>query len=91
MPNTIHPVGQTLNLPHLKCQLKLFYLLLKYHDIEIYNKLIDFEIEPEAFATGWVLTNFSRIIDFGLIHELIDIIIHERDHLFIIYMSVAIL
>jgi len=52
-------------------------LLLKYHDIEVYNRLIDFEIAPEAFSTGWILTNFARIIEFGIIHELIDIIIHE--------------
>lgn len=93
MPNTINPLKQieTLHLPHLKCQLKLFYLLLKYHDIELHNQFMKFEIEPEAFVTGWILTNFTWIVDFCFLYELMDIIIHERDHMLILFMSVAIL
>jgi hypothetical protein len=52
-------------------------LLLKYHDIEVYSLLKRFDIEPEAFATGWILTNFSRVLSFGIIHEMIDIVLHE--------------
>ena len=48
-----------------------------------------YEIEPEAFATGWILTNLAWIVSFGITYELMDIIIHEWDHMLILYMSVA--
>ena len=49
------------------------------------------EIEVEAFATPWILTQFSRVVDFSLIYELIEIILFEKDQLMALYMSVALL
>lgn len=89
MPNTINP--RSGSLPHLKCQLQLFSQLLRYHDIELYEHLAKYEIDPECYATGWVLTNLSRVISFSLSFELIDIIIHEKDQLLILFMCVALM
>ena len=95
MPNTIHPTkrddSDQIILPHLKVQLNLLMLLLKYHDMEIYMHLVNFEIEAECFATSWILTNFTRVVQFQLIYLLLEIIMHEKDHLLIIFMSVALM
>ena len=81
MPNTIHPFvdfeEHNMGLPHLKTQLKLFEMLLQYHDIEMFQHLHSYDITPECFATGWIVTNFARVVNFELIHEFIDIVIYE--------------
>lgn len=43
------------------------------------------------FATSWLITLFTRLIDFGLIYELWEIFLFERDKFLIFYMSVAFL
>jgi len=93
MPNTLHSKfnGKDYSLPHLQCQLSLLKMLLKYHDIELYNHFFNMEIEIEAFATPWILTQFSRVVDFTLIYELIEIILFENDQLMALYMSVSLL
>jgi hypothetical protein len=45
----------------------------------------------EMFATSWLLTLFTRVVDFGLIYELWEIFLFERDKYFIFYFSVALL
>jgi len=93
MPNTLHSKfnGKDYSLPHLQCQLSLLKMLFKYHDIELYNHFINSEIELEAFATPWILTQFSRVVEFSLIYELIEIILFEKDQLMALYMSIALL
>ena len=93
MPNTLHSKfnGKDYSLPHLQCQLSLCKMLLKYHDIELYNHFKNMEVEVEAFATPWILTQFSRVVDFSLIYELIEIVLFEKDQLLILYMSIALL
>lgn len=93
MPNTLHSKfnGKDYSLPHLQCQLSLLKMLLKYHDIEIHSHLHNLEIEIESFATSWILTQFSRVVDFSLIYELIEIILFEKDQLMALFMSVALL
>ena len=93
MPNTLHSKfdGKDYSLPHLQCQLSLCKMLLKYHDIELYNHFNQMEVEVEAFATPWILTQFSRVVDFSLIYELIEIILFEHDQLICFYMSIALL
>ena len=49
------------------------------------------DLEIEAFATPWILTQFSRVVDFNLIYQLIEIILFENDQLMALYMSVALL
>ena len=66
MPNTLHSKfnGKDYSLPHLQWQLSLLRMLLKYHDIELYQHFKKFEIDTEAFATSWILTQFSRVVEF---------------------------
>lgn len=66
-------------------------MLLKYHDIEIYNHFRNLEIWVEAFGTSWILTQFSRVVDFKLIYELIEIILFEKDQMMTLFMSIALL
>jgi hypothetical protein len=93
MPNTLHSKynGKDYSLPHLQCQLSLCKMLLKYHDIELHNHFLSLEIEVEAFATSWILTQFSRVVSFSLIYELIEIILFEKDQLLALYMSISLL
>jgi hypothetical protein len=93
MPNTLHSKfnGKDYSLPHLQCQLSLLKMLIKYHDIELQNHFINSEIDLEAFATPWILTQFSRVVESSLIYELIEIILFEKDQLMALYMSVALL
>ena len=66
-------------------------MLLKYHDIEIYKHFNDLEVSVEAFATSWILTQFTRVVDFSLIYELIEIILFEKDKLIVLFMSIALI
>ena len=93
IPNTLHSKynGQDYSLPHLQCQISLLKMLLKYHDIELHNHFAKWFVEPEAFATPWILTQFSRVVEFTLIYELIEIILFEKDQLMALYMSVALM
>ena len=93
MPNTLHSKfnGKDYSLPHLQWQLSLLKMLLKYHDIELHNHFQSFEIEIEAFATPWILTQFSRVVDFSLIYEFIEIILFEKDQFMALYMTIALL
>lgn len=43
------------------------------------------------FATSWLITLFTRLIDFGMIYELWEIFLFERDKFLIFYMTVAFL
>lgn len=49
------------------------------------------DVELEAFATSWILTQFSRVVDFSIIYELIEIVLFEKDQLMALYMSIALL
>lgn len=66
-------------------------MLLKYHDIELFNHFQNSDVELEAFATPWILTQFSRVVDCNMIYELIEIILFEKDQLMALYMSIALL
>lgn len=43
------------------------------------------------FATNWVTTLFTRVVQFNLIYELWEIFLFERDQFFIFYFAVALL
>ena len=66
-------------------------MLLKYHDIELYQHFKKLDIDTEAFATSWILTQFSRVVEFSMIYELIEIILFEKDKLIVLFMSIALL
>lgn len=39
--------------------------------------------------TSWLVTLFTRLVDFGLIYELLEIFLFERDKFLIFYITVA--
>ena len=41
------------------------------------------------YATSWLVTLFTRLVDFGLIYELWEIFLFERDRFLIFYLTVA--
>ena len=43
------------------------------------------------FATSWLVTLFTRLVDFNLVYELWEIFLFERDKFLIFYMTVAFL
>ena len=43
------------------------------------------------FATSWLLTLFTRIIEFALVYELWEIFLFERDKYFVFFFSAALL
>lgn len=92
-PNTLHAKfnGRGNSLPYLKCSMYVVEQLLMYHDKELYLHLKHHRIILEMFATSWLITLFTRIIDFGLIYELWEIFLFERDKYLIFYMTVAFL
>ncbi|CDW87634.1 tbc domain containing protein [Stylonychia lemnae] len=92
-PNTLHAKfnGRGNSLPYLKCSLFLVEQLLQYHDKELYLHLKHYKIFFEMFATSWLITLFTRLVDFGLIYEVWEIFLFERDRFLIFYMTVAFL
>jgi len=93
LPNTLHTKynGKGTSLPYLRCALFILEQLLQYHDKELYYHLRHCKISLEMFATSWVLTIFTRIIEFSLVYELWEIFLFERDKFLIFYFAVAIL
>ena len=76
-------------MPYLKCSLYLTGLLLQYDDKELDNHFRKHKIEIEMFATNWLLTLFTRVIEFGMIYELWEIFLLERDKYFLFYFAVG--
>lgn len=91
--NTLHTMhnGNEKWLPYLLCSLSLSWILLKYHDTQIYDHLQRYKIKLETFAPRWILTNFSRVVSFPLIYEFLEIILYERDELLSLYLVIALL
>ena len=43
------------------------------------------------FATNWLLTLFTRVIEFSMIYELWEIFLFERDKYFLFFFAVALI
>ena len=94
IPNTLHSKYSSTHgcwLPHLKCVLTLCDLLLKYHDVELYRHIADKDVTFHTFGTSWLMTLFTRVVDFTLLYELFEIFLYERDELFPLFMPIALL
>ena len=93
IPNNLHTKfnGRSAALPYLKCCLQITDLLLQYADKEIYAHLKRKKVVVEMYAPGWVTTLYSRVVEFGLLYELWEIFLFERDKFFIFYFAVALL
>ena len=75
----------------LKSALALFKLLLKYHEPTLYNKLDIFEINPELFATNWLINYQSGKLPLNIFYYFFDKMISISDSLFIQFFLVALI
>eukprot|EP00941_MAST-03F_sp_MAST-3F-sp1_P001081 g1081.t1 len=56
----------------LQCQLRLFHLLLQFHDPKLCNHLARFEMMPELYATPWFLTLFAHSTPLDVLFRIWD-------------------
>ena len=75
----------------LKCGLGLFLILFKYHEPTVFNKLDNRDVNPEVYATNWLVNNISGKLSLINFFYLWDEIIKLEDPLFIQFMLVAII
>ena len=66
----------------LRSSLSLINLLLRYHDPELFNRFEYSLINPELYATSWVLTLFSNKCSLNVVYHLWDKLILFDDNLF---------
>ena len=66
----------------LKSSLSLINLLLRYHDPELFDRFEYSLINPELYATSWLLTLFANKFSLGVIYHLWDKLILFDDNLF---------
>ena len=73
----------------LKSSLSLINLLLKYHDPELFNRFEYSMINPELYATSWLLTLFANKCSLHVVYYLWDKLILFDDNLFIHFFITA--
>ena len=73
----------------LKSALALFVILLRYHEPCVYNKLDQYEILPEMYATNWMMTFLSGKIRLDLIYDYWLEIIKTEDPLILHFILVS--
>jgi len=75
----------------LKSSLRLFFILLKYHEPSVYNILDKNELLPEMYATNWIITLMSGKIRLDILFLFWDYLIEIDDTLFIHFFFVSLL
>ena len=75
----------------LKGSLRLFFLLLKYHEPSVYNILDQNEILPEMYATNWIMTLMSGKMRIDILFEIWNYIFEYDDPLFVHFIFVSFL
>ena len=75
----------------LKGSLRLFFILLKYHEPSVYNLLDKNDILPEMYATSWIMTLMSGKLRLDILFELWNNLLEYEDPLFIHFIFVALL
>ena len=75
----------------LKGSLRLFFLLLKYHEPSVYNVLDDNEILPEMYATNWIMTLMSGKFRLDVLFEVWNYLFEYDDPLLVHFIFVALL
>ena len=75
----------------LKGSLRLFFILLKYHEPSVYNILDKNEILPEMYATNWIMTIMSGKYRLDILFEMWNYLLEYDDPLFIHFIFVSLL
>jgi len=73
----------------LKSALGLFVILLRYHEPSVYNRLDNFEILPEMYATNWVMTFLSAKIRLNVLYSYWNEIVKTGDPLILHFILVS--
>ena len=73
----------------LKSGLGLFLILFKYHEPTVFNRLDEREINPEIYATNWLVTCISGKLNLRTFFIFWDELIKIDDPLFIQFILVA--
>ena len=75
----------------LKGSLRLFFILLKYHEPSVYNILDKNEILPEMYATNWLMTLMSGKLRLDVLFDLWNYLLEYDDTLFVHFIFVSLL
>jgi len=75
----------------LQCIMRIFTLLLQYHDPNLCNFLNQYHIVPELYATPWFITLFSRKNQVDLVHAFWDAYFVENDPFLHYFLAIALL
>jgi hypothetical protein len=73
----------------LKSALGLFKILLRYHAPSVYNRLDQYNILPEMYATNWFLTFLSAKIGLNILYDYWMEIIKTGDPLIIQFIFIS--
>ena len=73
----------------LRGSLRLFFILLKYHEPSVYNVLDKNEIMPEMYATNWIITLMSGKLRLDILFELWNYLLEYDDQLMMHFILVA--
>ena len=75
----------------LRSGLGLFLILFKYHEPTVFNKLDQMEVNPEIYATNWLVTCISGKLNLKNYFTFWDELIKIDDPLFIQFILVAVI
>lgn len=75
----------------LQIFLKLFDLLLQYHDPELRDFLKKNDLTPELFATPWLLTVFCSKLNINHVYLLWDLYLFENERSNLLFLSIALI
>ena len=75
----------------LKSGLGLFLILFKYHEPTVFNRLDEREVNPEIYATNWLVSYISGKLSLPNYFILWDEIIEIDDPLFIQFILLAVI
>jgi len=57
----------------------------------LYSHLKKRKVVVEMYMTEWVMTLYTRIVEFSLLYEVWEIFLFERDKFLIFYLAVALM
>ena len=73
----------------LKSALGLYKILLRYHEPSVYNRLDQYNILPEMYATNWLLTFLSGKMGLNILYDYWMEIIKTQDPLIMLFVLVS--
>ena len=66
-------------------------LVLAYSDKELHSHLRKKGVVVEMYATQWMTTLYTRVLELSLLYEVWEIFLFERDKFLIFYFAVGLM